>query len=107
MKEEMMARLKSKIEANLREDRIQPWRVDGPNESSWVFYQAARNEWQDIMEFSAATQMEEETTTSLHASSIGALATPRYSLALNGKNSDTPIGYLEWSASRRLPTIAR
>jgi hypothetical protein len=24
MKEEMMARLKSKIEANLREDRIQP-----------------------------------------------------------------------------------
>jgi hypothetical protein len=41
----------------------------------------------------APIQMEEETASGLRSDTVGALDAPRYSLPVNGRNGDTPIGY--------------
>jgi hypothetical protein len=50
------------------------------------------------VEDSAPTQTEEETTSDLHAGAVGVPATVGYSLPVSGRNSDTPIGYMEGAA---------
>jgi hypothetical protein len=61
--------------------------------SSRVFHRAAESEWPDIVEESAPTQTEEEATRGLRAGAVGAPAILGYSVPVNGRNGDTPIGY--------------
>jgi hypothetical protein len=78
----------------------QTLRLEAAKRAVGVFHQAAENLWLDTVEDSVCNQTE-ETTGSLCASAVGALATLRYSLPINRRNSDTPMDYLGRPALRR------
>jgi hypothetical protein len=63
-----------KQEGTIRDPQAVHW-AGSQKTSSQVFHAAVENECQDIAAEPAPTKMEEETTNSLHASIVGALAT--------------------------------
>jgi hypothetical protein len=75
-------------------------RVGGCEASSEVFHGTAESEWLCIVEESAPTQTEEETTNGLRGGAVGAPTTPGNSLPVNGRNGDTPIEYSGRAALR-------
>lgn len=75
---------------------------DGSSKAgSWVFNQAVENERESILEEPAPSQTKEETTKSLRASAIGALATFESSAPTDERSCNMPMCYSGRAALRR------